>query len=239
MNEVNWYVVFKDTMEQLKVATVLKILADMESLDGKESEPFASDRLDEIAIDIDQLTLSSQELDGVMKWFAPKDGEALRFVKNKLRRKWRLHENRINRAIPEGFGNYLKSLRKERGYSLKDLERLTAISPSYINRMEKGERKAPTYPIIVRLAKALGVETSGFLKAAGLDEQFRESIPDFKQLVFGNDFILGGKLVTTQSKEVLTELISAIVEAKWDAKNRNKEMANFMDLVDEFKELLA
>jgi transcriptional regulator with XRE-family HTH domain len=239
MNDGSWYMAFRESMEQLKVESVLHIITKMEELDGKENEPGGSSILDEIALDIDRLTLTPKEMDGIAKWFAPKDGEVPRFVRAKLRRKWRLHKNRISRATSEGFGNYLKKLRNERGYSLKDLERMTAISPSYINRLEKGERKAPTYPIIVKLAQALGVDTSGFLVTAGLDKTMNGPIPDFMQLVYGNDFMIGGKIADKQIKDVLYELISAIVESKWDAKSRNQEMAILIDHVDELKEMLT
>ena len=42
----------------------------------------------------------------------------------------------------ENFGSMIRYLREKQGYSLKDLEDITGISPSYINRLERGPEHA-------------------------------------------------------------------------------------------------
>ena len=54
------------------------------------------------------------------------------------------------------IGVKLRSLRQDKGYSLKTLARLTKLSPSYLNEIEKG-KKYPKGDKIMLLAKALGV----------------------------------------------------------------------------------
>jgi len=51
----------------------------------------------------------------------------------------------------------LKQIRKERGLSLKDLERMTGISKSHLNNIERGE-KGPSLFVMVRIAIALNID---------------------------------------------------------------------------------
>ncbi|MGN7478055.1 helix-turn-helix domain-containing protein [Solibacillus silvestris] len=72
------------------------------------------------------------------------------------------------------FGEYLRDLRGNR--SLRDMERLTGISHTYLSSLEKGldprskkERK-PSYDVLKKLSVALKVEYHEMLKAAGYAE---------------------------------------------------------------------
>ena len=79
---------------------------------------------------------------------------------------------RKRRKVNENFGSMIKYLREKQGYSLKDLEDITGISPSYINRLERGTRACPSYPVIEELAKALNADISELLEIADI------SMPD-------------------------------------------------------------
>src|SRR4051812_25014069 len=54
------------------------------------------------------------------------------------------------------FGLKLRSVRQEKGMSLKVLARASGLSPSYINEIEKG-KKYPKTDKIITLANSLGV----------------------------------------------------------------------------------
>ena len=51
----------------------------------------------------------------------------------------------------------LKDIRKERNISLEQLSKMTGISKSHLNYIEKQE-KEPTLSVIVRIAKALNID---------------------------------------------------------------------------------
>ncbi len=51
----------------------------------------------------------------------------------------------------------LKDIRKERNISLEQLAKMTGISKSHLNYIEKQE-KEPTLSVIIRIAKALNIE---------------------------------------------------------------------------------
>ncbi len=68
------------------------------------------------------------------------------------------------------FGERLQQHRKAKGLSQNALAREVKVDPSYINRLERGEREPPHRELVARLAEALGLadgERQRLLLAAG------------------------------------------------------------------------
>lgn len=57
----------------------------------------------------------------------------------------------------------LYEVRKKKGYSLQQLSKLTGISTSHLNYIEKNE-KEPTISVLVRIAIALNVKVDELYK---------------------------------------------------------------------------
>lgn len=57
----------------------------------------------------------------------------------------------------------LKEIRKKKGYSLEQLSRLTGISSSHLNYIEKNE-KEPSLSMAVRLAQVLNIDIKELYK---------------------------------------------------------------------------
>jgi len=55
------------------------------------------------------------------------------------------------------FGERVRSLRSERGFSQEDLARLIFLSPSQLSRVESGLKKNISIELVEALAMALGV----------------------------------------------------------------------------------
>ncbi|WP_067624780.1 MULTISPECIES: helix-turn-helix domain-containing protein [Alicyclobacillus] len=66
-------------------------------------------------------------------------------------------DDKGNRELHPSVGLRLKHYRKEKGLSLYDLSKLINVSPSYLNRIENGERKAVSTPILKSWCEALGI----------------------------------------------------------------------------------
>ena len=64
----------------------------------------------------------------------------------------------------EDFGALLKRLRGE--LSLRDVNRLSGVSGSYLSQIERGERR-PGRNLVLKLAAAYDVDTEELLKRAG------------------------------------------------------------------------
>lgn len=65
------------------------------------------------------------------------------------------------------FGQYLKTMRNKNRLTLKQLADLADLSPSYLSRVERGERSIPNAPILKKLAPHLGLSTHEIMTAAG------------------------------------------------------------------------
>ena len=65
------------------------------------------------------------------------------------------------------LGEYVKQIRKEKGFSRNELAGKSGLSHTEIQRIETGERKQPSLKNLCALATALGVPQEEFLKVAG------------------------------------------------------------------------
>jgi transcriptional regulator with XRE-family HTH domain len=70
----------------------------------------------------------------------------------------------LEATMTEDFGTLLRRYRDRAGLSCNELARAVAVDPSYISRLERGEREPPRRPVVERLASALQL---------GLDDQDR------------------------------------------------------------------
>ncbi|MCZ2341474.1 MAG: helix-turn-helix domain-containing protein [Bacteroidales bacterium] len=73
---------------------------------------------------------------------------------------------------PSAFGDRLRQLRQEAGWTLAELAERAGVNLGTIHRIESGHRPNPTWETVVALSAALGVPTDAFL-AVG-----EESTPD-------------------------------------------------------------
>jgi len=67
----------------------------------------------------------------------------------------------------EKFGPYLRQLRKQRGLTLKQVEKAARVSNSFLSQVERGVRNPPRPDILNRLAAVYGVPVQDLLEAAG------------------------------------------------------------------------
>jgi transcriptional regulator with XRE-family HTH domain len=64
----------------------------------------------------------------------------------------------------EALGPRIKTIRTERGMTLRDLEVASKVSRAMISKVERGE-KSPTFRVLVAIAKGFGVSTSRLIGA--------------------------------------------------------------------------
>ena len=60
------------------------------------------------------------------------------------------------------LGQMVKKARNNKGYTVRQLAEMCGVSPSYITKIEKDERKEPSYKVLIKLSNVLnlGVENS-------------------------------------------------------------------------------
>jgi HTH-type transcriptional regulator, competence development regulator len=121
------------------------------------------------------------------------------------------------------FGQFLRSLRKRQGLSLRDAEKKCGVSNAYIAQLEKGDRPPPRPNILRKLAQAYNVTVRELLLRAGyLDEpevtatdeerveaafQYAMADPDYKlgTRIRGEDLDVEGKRGVVITYETLTK----------------------------------
>ena len=67
----------------------------------------------------------------------------------------------------QNFGQYLRSLRLEKRLSLREVEKESGVSNSYLGLIERGQRPIPGADILKKLAPVYDVPVRDLLNAAG------------------------------------------------------------------------
>jgi transcriptional regulator with XRE-family HTH domain len=67
---------------------------------------------------------------------------------------------------PRELGERVRELRESRGLSQAQLADRAKITQGYVAVIEAGQQRLPPRPILVRLAKALGVPDKAFIEPA-------------------------------------------------------------------------
>ena len=73
-------------------------------------------------------------------------------------------------------GEVIKELRQAKKLSLRELAELTGISASYLSKVEAGERKGPSYAIVLQIANALGVTANVIMDEEVLTNGIRTEV---------------------------------------------------------------
>ena len=188
-------------------------------------------------IEVVDETTTEESVKKLKKMVEALDKEKYKKEVEKFERKIRIFEKRLERKVRENFGSMLRHLREARGLSLAELGEITGVSASYINRIELGERKAPSYPIIEKLARGLSISTSSLMSTAGVSDS--DKIDDAKtvtELIFSNNVTLeeGGPAINVNTKKQLVEIVEFIISMEWK-ENKHVEMVKLIELLDEFK----
>ncbi len=137
------------------------------------------------------------------------------------------------RVVSKNFGSIIKFSRENKNLSLKELEDKTGISASYINRLENGERQAPSVPIASELADALDLDLSMLLDACNSKS---DDIKSVAELLLTNDFTINGSIIGKEAKELLVSLIEKIICAEWN--DKMQEIYEISILIDAYKKAL-
>lgn len=85
------------------------------------------------------------------------------------------------------FGQYLKKLRLENGYTIRQVEMKTEISNAYLSQIENGKRGVPSAAILKKLAPVYKVGHADLLQSAGYideDECEPSEVKDPETLMF-------------------------------------------------------
>lgn len=90
----------------------------------------------------------------------------------------------------ENFGEYLRTLRLEKRYSLREVEELSGVSNSYLGLIERGQRPIPGADILKKLAPVFDVPVRDLLAAAGYLNQEDTSLSEDDEVDMAFRFVM-------------------------------------------------
>ncbi|WP_227764994.1 helix-turn-helix domain-containing protein [Zhaonella formicivorans] len=102
------------------------------------------------------------------------------------------------------LGDYIKAKRESKGLSKRALADAANISHTEIHRIEKGQRKNPSVPVLKSIAAALNIPSEELLQMAGYIENLDISS---QQLEFGLK-----QLTSKKQKDAALKIIKDISE---------------------------
>lgn len=114
------------------------------------------------------------------------------------------------------LGAYLKEVRNNRGLSLRDVASQIDISASYINRIEKGERKQISTSMLAKLSDYYKIPVLELYKIAGIDTEVQSQ--SIELMAIDTEYIsINGTQVRTEGfKEFIKTIISLDLEKTED-----------------------
>lgn len=205
LNNLSWYGIFAIQVRISENQNDIKILNFIELHDKKND--WSTDLINEL-LDMAR-TCSGQNI----------------YVK--IERKIKGLQRKISRNISDNFGVILSELRKEMGLSLSELSSLCNVSGSYISRLEKNDRKAPSVPIANNIAKVFGEKGQKLLDCINIANTETKSFAD---LIYKNNFSLANFKANADNKKFIIELVNKIFS---DNKNLTKEqMDNILNNIN-------
>lgn len=139
------------------------------------------------------------------------------------------------RRMSLNFGSYIKELRIGKNNSLKQIEEVTGISASYLNRIENGQRKCVSLPIIESLAKAYGRSALELVEVALNNSYNSEELPLLETIIYNNSFIINSKEADKEVKDALVSLIRCVVNLNWTSNSKFRDSALVLEEVENLK----
>ncbi|MFB6468691.1 helix-turn-helix domain-containing protein [Cytobacillus sp. Hz8] len=136
------------------------------------------------------------------------------------------------REMPRTFAQQLKYYRGLRGYTCKELGMMAKIDPGYVNSLERGKKKAPTYPIIKNLAKALKVDITDLIDIEPSEGEL--PLKSIQEVMVNQEYLIKGKLPTMETREDLLGLIEALLDCEWEEHSKHLDSVEILNRVDTF-----
>ncbi|HEY8890202.1 MAG TPA: helix-turn-helix transcriptional regulator [Clostridium sp.] len=135
------------------------------------------------------------------------------------------------------FGKLLKEMRLSKGVSMHDMEKDLQISPAYLSRLERGNRRNPTMYIVGKLSKYFDIPITDIQEM--FPEFFQTSSSDvvtLDKLILKGDFIFANIKANIDVKLSLQEIVKCIeLYVEEDDDSRVKE-AKLLQQIDKLRE---
>ncbi|WFB59689.1 helix-turn-helix transcriptional regulator [Paenibacillus sp. BR1-192] len=138
-------------------------------------------------------------------------------------------------AVADSFGILIRQYRmKVKDLSLKQLEELSQVSSSYINRLERGEKTSPSLPVVFSLAESLEIPYS-VLMATLFQTSESNGQPSISDVLIQSNFFLNNQELSKEARSILIMINEFLVDCEWNTNTKVKELYMLSEMLDEFK----
>ncbi|RIW32674.1 XRE family transcriptional regulator [Bacillus salacetis] len=143
----------------------------------------------------------------------------------------------IGLEVSDEWGLLFKKYRERKNLSLKQLELLVDISPSYMSRIERSEKKELSFAKAIRAATILEIPFDVLVNTAfrSLEVGENDGSVDVVDLLFQNELSANGEILSKEAKECIITILEFIFSIKWDEKTKVKELWQLSEMFDELK----
>lgn len=169
-------------------------------------------------------------------------------INRSIKSKLTIIKNRLERSVDIRFSKWLKETRKAKKITLTTLGEKTDISPSYIQRLEAGTRKMPTFNIIKSIAEGLDVplqEVFDVIEDNGENREEYESTDTtknksrkLKEVLTNEPFALKGEVATDEQRKLLIKLISVAVDGYEEEEVNLKDVFRITETIKNLRKTL-
>jgi transcriptional regulator with XRE-family HTH domain len=117
--------------------------------------------------------------------------------------------------MTEDFGKYVRSLREDRGLSLRSAGAKAGVSSSYLAQIEHGRRRPPGPDILKRLAPVYDVPVRDLMRVAGYLEEAIETLSEEDEIDLAFRYVMSDPRYKSGARlkgELTTDVKRFIVE---------------------------
>ena len=124
------------------------------------------------------------------------------------------------------FYQVLKELRKEKGFTIREVAERSGVSAAYISQLENGNRGVPSPEVLMKLSEGLNTSYAALMKAAGYLQDDGEVRPgksgpvNLRRLIRDNELMFDGIVLTQEDKEWLERMLTAMF---WREKRKKRQ----------------
>lgn len=148
------------------------------------------------------------------------------FLTRQVQRKREVIQRHIEHFQDNTFGEWMRSMREEKGWSLARAAEVTGVSSSYLHRIERGTRGVPSVKKLEQLAKGYDIPHSEVIIMASGE------VKPVDTYIQEGAFQLKGNLADKKQKHAIAELIRMVVEDEMEeATKQMKLLRNLIDTV--------
>lgn len=133
-----------------------------------------------------------------------------KYFNRRIEAKRELISHRIERFQDNAFGEWLRAIRAQRGWSLHQASDKLGVSTSYVHRLENGSRATPSVTKLKEIAEGYNVPLNQVIAVASGE------IPEAPEFIKDGVFTINGKEVSDEQRKALSEIIEVITDDLFD-----------------------